>query len=273
MLDGGAMFGVAPKILWQALYPADENNLCNWAMRSLLVVDGNKRILLDTGIGNKQDEKFFKNYYLNGNDTLEKSLVSHGFSTDDITDVILSHLHFDHCGGAVKYNYDKTQPELTFKNATYWVGKKQWEWAVKPNRRERASFLKENILPIQDSGHLKFIEENTELFPNIFVRLYDGHTDGQVVSFIKYKNETVVYVADFIPSSAHIPLSYITGYDTRPLQTLLEKKTFLEEALKNEFILFFLHDLYAECCTLKNTEKGVRADEIFTLNDYFQESF
>jgi len=266
-LDGGAMFGVVPKALWQPLYPADEKNLCNWSMRSLLVVDGDRKILLDTGSGNKQDEKFFKNYYLNGNATLEKSIADAGYSTSEITDVILSHLHFDHCGGALKYNQDKTTILPTFENANYWVSRKQWDWAMKPNRRERASFLKENILPLQDSGQLRFVEENTELFPNFFVTLYDGHTDGQIVSSIKYKDKTLVYVADFIPSTAHIPLSYITGYDTRPLLTLQEKKTFLEEALKNNYILFFLHDLYTECCTLKNTDRGIRADKTFTLKD------
>jgi len=261
------MFGVVPKALWQPLYPADEKNLCNWSMRSLLVVDGDRKILLDTGSGNKQDEKFFKNYYLNGNATLEKSIADAGYSTSEITDVILSHLHFDHCGGALKYNQDKTTILPTFENANYWVSRKQWDWAMKPNRRERASFLKENILPLQDSGQLRFVEENTELFPNFFVTLYDGHTDGQIVSSIKYKDKTLVYVADFIPSTAHIPLSYITGYDTRPLLTLQEKKTFLEEALKNNYILFFLHDLYTECCTLKNTDRGIRADKTFTLKD------
>ena len=261
------MFGVVPKALWQPLYPADEKNLCNWSMRSLLIVDGNRKILLDTGAGNKQDEKFFKNYYLNSDETLEKSIANVGYSTSDITDVVLSHLHFDHGGGALKYNQDKTKILPTFKNANYWVSQKQWDWAIKPNRRERASFLKENILPLQDSGQLRFVEQTTELFPNFFVTLYDGHTDGQIVSSIKYKDKTLVYVADFIPSTAHIPLSYITGYDTRPLLTLQEKKTFLEEALKNNYILFFLHDLYTECCTLKNTDRGIRADKTFTLKD------
>ena len=266
-LDGGAMFGVVPKALWHPMYPADENNLCNWAMRSLLVVDCDKKILLDTGTGNKQDEKFFKNYYLNGDTTIEKSIVDVGYKTSEITDVVLSHLHFDHCGGALKYNQDGTKILPTFENAIYWVSRKQWDWAMKSNRRERASFLKENILPLQDSGQLRFVEENTELFPNFFVNLYDGHTDGQIVSSIKYKDQMLVYVADFIPSTAHIPLSYITGYDTRPLLTLQEKKIFLDEALKYNYILFFLHDLYTECCTLKNTDKGIRVDKTFTLKD------
>ncbi len=267
-LDGGAMFGVVPKSLWKSLYPADDNNLCNFSMRSLLVVDGKRKILLDTGVGNKQDEKFFKNYFLNGDVTLEKSLSEVGFTPDDITDVVLSHLHFDHCGGAIKYNSDKTKSELTFKNATYWISRKQWDWAVKPNRRERASFLKENILPIQESGHLNFIEKDTDLFPDFSVRLYHGHTDGQLVSFIRYKHKTLVYVSDFIPSASHIPLPYIASYDTRPLLSMQEKKEFLEEAVKNEYILFFLHDLYVECCTLKETEKGVRVDNTFSLKNF-----
>lgn len=265
-LDGGAMFGVVPKVLWEPLYPADENNLCNWSMRSLLIDTGERRILLDTGIGDKQDAKFFSHYYLNGDDTMEKSLATAGYTTTDITDVILSHLHFDHCGGTIKYNADRTVLEPTFPNASVWVSRRQWEWAMKPNRRERASFFKENILPIQECGQLQFIEQDTELYPGVTVRLFNGHTDGQAITFVKAADITYVYVSDLICSAAHVPLSFIPGYDTRPLISLKEKQAFLEEAVKEKYTLFFLHDLYHECCTLKETEKGIRPDALFSLN-------
>lgn len=264
-LDGGAMFGVVPKVLWQKQYPADENNLCNWSMRCLLIVNDNRKILIDNGIGNKQDEKFLRHYYLNGENTLEKSLAQCGFSFDDITDVILSHLHFDHCGGSVKYNEDKTKLEPAFKNAVYWLSKPQWELAVNPNIREKTSILKENIFPIKESGQLKLIEKDIQLYPNVMVRLFNGHTDGQVLPFVNYNGKTVVFMADLIPSTVHIPLTYIMGYDTRPLITLKEKEEFLNKAVENDYILFFEHDLYNECCTVQNTEKGVRVKETFRL--------
>ena len=268
-LDGGAMFGVVPKSIWQKSYPADENNLCNWSMRCLLVVDGNRKLLIDNGIGDKQDEKFLKHYYLNGDDTLEKSLQKVGYTTDDITDMVLTHLHFDHCGGSiVKVGEDQYKP--AFKNATYWVSKGQWEWATKPNRREKASFLKENIFPIEESGQLKIVEKEGELLPNIDVKLYNGHTDGQMIPFIKYNGKTIVFMADLLPSAAHVPMPYIMAYDTKPLITLKDKEHFFEDAIENEYILFLEHDLYNECCIIHQTEKGPRVKEIFKLSEVLQ---
>jgi glyoxylase-like metal-dependent hydrolase (beta-lactamase superfamily II) len=264
-LDGGAMFGVVPKVIWGKSYPSDENNLCNWSMRCLLIVDDDRRILIDCGIGDKQSEKFFSNYYLNGDDTLDKSLAAIGYTPDDITDVILTHLHFDHAGGAVRWNTDKTGYELTFKNATYLTSRQQWEWATSPNNREKASFLKENILPIKEMGRLELIGDDTELFTNVSVRLFNGHTDGQVIPFIRYKDKTVVYMADLLPSAAHIPLPWVMSYDTRPLITLLEKEPFMIEAARNGYVLFLEHDLYHECCTVVATDKGIRLKERFPL--------
>lgn len=274
-LDGGAMFGVVPKSIWNKLNPADENNLCTWAMRCLLIEDGNRLILIDNGLGNKQSEKFFSHYHLHGDATLEKSLATKGFSKDDITDVILTHLHFDHCGGSVDRDGDKLV--TAFKNATYWSNQEHWNWAVYPNDREKASFLKENILPIQESGQLKFIEgvnneadeplgENS-FNDNISIRFVNGHTQQMMLPQIKYKNKTIVYVADLLPSVHHIPMPYIMGYDMFPLTTLHEKKSFLTEALNNNYILFFEHDPKHECCTLKQTEKGIRQDSIFKLDE------
>lgn len=264
-LDGGAMFGVVPKVIWSKSYPCEENNLCNWSMRCLLIVDGNRKILIDCGIGDKQSEKFFSNYYLNGEDHLCKSLAAYGYTVDDITDVILTHLHFDHAGGAVRWNTGKTDYEVTFKNATYRTSRQQWEWATNPNNREKASFLKENILPISEKGKLELFEGDCELFPDVSVRIFNGHTDGQVIPFIKYKGKTIVYMADLLPSVAHIPLPWVMSYDTRPLITLEEKKPFMTEAALNGYILFFEHDIQYECCTVMETDKGVRLKEVFGL--------
>ena len=264
-LDGGAMFGVVPKVIWAKSYPCDENNLCNWSMRCLLIVDGDRKIMIDCGIGEKQSEKFFSNYYLNGDDTLEKSLALNGFTVADITDIILTHLHFDHAGGAIRRNAGEPDFEVTFKNATFWTSRQQWEWAISPNNREKASFLKENILPIKDKGRLELIDGNIELFPNVAVRIFNGHTDGQVIPFIKYKDKTVVFMADLLPSAAHIPLPWVMSYDTRPLITLKEKEAFMTEAAQNGYVLFFEHDLYRECCTVEATDKGVRMKESFPL--------
>jgi glyoxylase-like metal-dependent hydrolase (beta-lactamase superfamily II) len=274
-LDGGAMFGVVPKVMWNKLNPADENNLCSWAMRCLLIEDGNRLILIDNGIGNKQDEKFMSHYYLHGTDTLDKSLAKYGFGKDDITDVFLTHLHFDHCGGSIEKQGDKLIP--AFKNATYWSNKNHWSWATNPNDREKASFLKENILPIQESGQLKFIEagipsSNNQLPTSFFsdsinVRFVNGHTESMMLPQINYKNKSILYMADLLPSAAHIPVPYIMAYDTRPLLTLNEKKIFLNEAVKNEFILFFEHDPAIECCSLQQTEKGIRMKETFKLEE------
>ena len=267
-LDGGAMFGVVPKSLWHKLNPADENNLCTWAMRSLLIEDGDRLILVDTGIGNKQDAKFFSHYYLHGEDTLDKSLAAHGFHRNDITDVLLTHLHFDHAGGAIVIEKNKMAP--AFKNATYWSNEQHWQWATKPNDREKASFLKENIQPIQDSGKLKFIEvrEDIAFSDNITIRFVNGHTHAMMLPQINnYKGRTLVYVADLLPSVGHIPIPYVMAYDMFPLTTLQEKKAFLQEALQNNFILFFEHDHLYECCTLQMTERGIRMKEVFKLEE------
>lgn len=268
-LDGGAMFGVVPKSIWNGLNPADENNMCNWALRCLLVEDGRRLILIDNGIGDKQDKKFFSYYYLNGDDTLDKSLNSKGFSRADITDVFLTHLHFDHCGGSVKWNKDRSGFEPAFKNATYWSNADHWEWATKPNPREKASFLKENIMPLQESGQLKFAKEGDELFPGFKIRVVNGHTNGMMIPQITCNEKTIAYVADLIPSMSHIPIPYVMGYDTRPLITMEEKLLFLTEAAAKNYILFFEHDPLNECCSLQQTERGVRYKEAFKLSDYF----
>jgi glyoxylase-like metal-dependent hydrolase (beta-lactamase superfamily II) len=283
-LDGGAMFGVVPKSLWNKTNPANENNLCNWALRCLLIEDGNRLILIDNGIGYKQDAKFLSHYFLNGNDTMKTSIEKAGFSVDDITDMFLTHLHFDHCGGSIKNNKDNSGFETTFKNATYWSHPQHWQWATKPNVREKPSFLKENILPIQESGQLKWIEGKTDeaqglnehvnskqLGENISIMLTRGHTDAMMIPHIKYKGKTVVFMADLLPSTGHIPLPYIMGYDTRPLLTLTEKEIFMKRAADEEFILFFEHDSVNECCTVQHTEKGIRLKETFTLKEYFGE--
>jgi glyoxylase-like metal-dependent hydrolase (beta-lactamase superfamily II) len=266
-LDGGAMFGVVPKSMWNKLNPADENNMCNWAMRCLLIEDEGRLILVDNGMGNKQDEKFFGYYYLNGDDTLEKSLAKNGFSKDDITDVFLTHLHFDHCGGSIERVNDQLVP--AFKNATYWSNENHWEWAVHPNDREKASFLKENILPIQESGKLKFVEtkEGIDFTKNVKIRFVNGHTESMMLPQINYKDKTIVYMADLLPSEAHIPIPYVMAYDTRPLETLVEKKSFLTEALEKDYILFFEHDREIECCNLEQTIKGIRSKETFKLEN------
>jgi len=265
-LDGGAMFGVVPKSMWNKLNPSDANNMCSWAMRCLLIEDGNRLILVDNGMGNKQDEKFFGHYYLHGNYSLEQSLADKGFALEDITDVFLSHLHFDHCGGSIIKNKHNNLFEPTFKNATYWSHSKHWEWAVKPNAREKASFLKENILPIQESGQLKFfdVENNLPLFFN--AEIVNGHTESMMLPSIKYKDYTILFVADLLPSAAHIPIPFIMAYDTRPLLTLNEKEKILTQAVANNTVLFFEHDPVIECCNLILTEKGVRPNQTFNLN-------
>jgi glyoxylase-like metal-dependent hydrolase (beta-lactamase superfamily II) len=272
-LDGGAMFGVVPKTLWSKTNPADANNLCNWAMRCLLIEDGKRLILIDNGIGDKQDEKFFSHYYLNGDDTLEKSLKKAGFSFDDITDMFLTHLHFDHCGGSIKRNKSNNGYETVFKNATYWSNQEHWEWATKPNPREKASFLKENILPIQESGQLKFIrdEQDQPFGKDISISYMRGHTDAMMIPHIRYKGHTVVFMADLLPSTGHIPLPYVMGYDTRPLLTLTEKEKFLNKAADENYILFLEHDSVNECCTVERTEKGVRLKQSHVFKELIGE--
>lgn len=266
-LDGGAMFGVVPKTIWQKTNPADANNLCTWAMRCLLIEDGNRLILVDTGIGNKQNEKFFSYYYLHGDDTMDKSLAAHGFHRDDITDVFLTHLHFDHVGGAIAREGDKLVP--AFKNAIYWSNEKHWDWAVNPNPREKASFLKDNILPIQESGRLRFLEahDNVKFGTDIAVHYAYGHTESMMLPLVNYKGKQVLYMADLLPSVGHLPLPYVMAYDMFPLQTMTEKKLILEEALTKEYILFLEHDPVYECCTLQQTERGIRLNETFKLNE------
>lgn len=271
-LDGGAMFGVVPKSIWHKLNPADENNMCSWALRCLLIEDGNRLILVDNGMGNKQDAKFFGHYYLHGDDTLDKSLAAHGFSSADITDVFLTHLHFDHCGGSIVRSGDKLQP--AFPNAVYWSNEDHWRWATQPNDREKASFLKENILPIETSGQLRFaaVPGGSELLgtspftDNISIRFANGHTDKMMLPQISYKGRAIVYMADLLPSVAHIPLPYVMAYDMFPLTTLHEKKSFLQEAAEHNYVLFFEHDKDTECCTVELTEKGVRKKEEFPLS-------
>lgn len=274
-LDGGAMFGVVPKSIWNKVNPADENNLCSWALRCLLIKEGDRLILVDNGNGDKQDAKFFSHYHLHGEDTLDKSLAKHGFHRDDITDIILSHLHFDHCGGTIRREGDQLVPN--FKNATVWSNEEHWQWAVHPNDREKASFLKENILPIQESGQLKFIpipnrENPLQQLPtakftdSISIRIADGHTRAMMLPQIQYKGRTLVFMADLLPSQGHIPLPYVMGYDMFPMTTLQEKKLFLEEAVDNNYILFFEHDPKVECCTLQRTEKGIRPKDFFSLD-------
>ena len=264
-LDGGAMFGVVPKTMWNKLNPADENNMCTWAMRCLLIEDGDKLILIDNGIGNKQDEKFFGHYYLHGDDSLEKSLHRLGMDFKDITDVFLTHLHFDHCGGSINRKNDGSGFEVAFPNATYWSNEHHWKWATEPNAREKASFLKENILPIQESGQLKFTEDGATIFPGFKIKYMNGHTDGMMLPHIQYKGRTIVFMADLMPSVAHLPVPFVMAYDTRPLLSLGEKANFLKEAIEKDYILFFEHDPVNECCSLKQTEKGVRADQVFKL--------
>ncbi|MBD1366028.1 MBL fold metallo-hydrolase [Mucilaginibacter sp. ZT4R22] len=265
-LDGGAVFGVVPKSIWQKTNPADENNLCTWAMRCLLIEDGDRLILIDTGIGNKQSEKFFSHYYLHGNATMDSSLAAKGFHRDDITDVFLTHLHFDHVGGAVTRDGELLKP--AFKNATYWSNPQHWDWAVNPNDREKASFLKENILPIQESGQLRFIDavDGASFTDDISIRLAYGHTDAMMLPLINYKGRQILYMADLLPSVGHLPLPYVMAYDMFPLKTLEERKVFWNEAVEKEYILYLEHDPVNECCTLQQTEKGIKVNEIFSLD-------
>jgi glyoxylase-like metal-dependent hydrolase (beta-lactamase superfamily II) len=267
-LDGGAMFGVVPKSMWNKVYPADDNNMCSWAMRCLLIEDGKRLMLIDTGMGNKQEQKFFAHYFLHGDDSLDKSLQNLGFHRDDITDVFLTHLHFDHCGGAIEYNNEKSGFRPAFKNAVYWSNQKHWEWAVNPNPREKASFLKENILPIQESGQLKFVETETIPFP-ISIEYVFGHTEAMMLPLIHINNHKILYVADLLPAPVHIPLPWVMGYDMRPLETLIEKERILKQCLDQNIILYFEHDKSIECGTIHQTEKGIRLKETFMLSELF----
>lgn len=274
-LDGGAMFGVVPKSIWNKSNPADENNLCTWALRCLLIEDGKRLILVDTGVGNKQDAKFFSHYYLHGGKNLDEAIKEKGFSKEDVTDVFLTHLHFDHCGGAIVRN--GSQLSTAFPKAAYWSNKKHWAWATEPNEREKASFLKENIVPIQESGQLQMVsipeEKNepslaeTSFGDDFSIRFVNGHTCAMMLPQLKYKGRTIVFMADLLPSAGHLPLPYVMAYDMFPLTSLKEKKVFLDEALTGDYILFFEHDPVHECCTLQKTDKGIRVKDFFSLND------
>ena len=274
-LDGGAMFGVVPKSIWNSTNPADSNNMIDMAARCLLIEEGDRLILIDTGMGKKQSDKFFGYYYQWGDHTLDKSLQKFGFHRDDITDVFMTHLHFDHCGGSIQWNKDRTGYEPAFKNAHFWTNEDHWQWATIPNMREKASFLQENLLPMQESGQLKFIKKDegaylksSELgFGILFV---DGHTDKQMLPHINYKGKTLVFTADLVPTAGHIPVPYVMGYDTRPLLSMEEKELFMNHAVANDYFLFLEHDAHNEICTLKNTKKGVRLNEIHTFDEIFQ---
>lgn len=273
-LDGGAMFGVVPKPIWSRTNPADSNNMIDIASRCLLIENGDRLTLIDTGMGNKQSDKFFGYYYPWGNFTLEKSLKEKGFHKNDITDVFLTHLHFDHCGGAVQRNKNQTGYEPTFKNATYWSNEKHWNWATKPNRREKASFLSENILPMQESGQLKFVGDPKEYFStanelDFGIFFADGHTEKQMIPHIDYKGKKIVFMADLLPTAGHLPLPFVMGYDTRPLLTLPEKEMFLNMAADNNYYLFLEHDAHNPIITVKHTEKGVRLNECFAIDELF----
>ena len=270
-LDGGAMFGVVPKTIWNKTNPADENNLIDIAARCMLIEDGNRLILIDTGMGNKQSEKFFGYYSLWGNDSLDKSLAKYGFHRDDVTDVFMTHLHFDHCGGSVNWNKDKTGYEVAFKNAKFWTNENHWDWATKPNAREKASFLSENILPIQESGQLNFIKRPdsdlgiSDLGFDVFY--VDGHTEKMMIPHIQYQDKTIVFCADLIPTAGHLPLPYVMGYDTRPLLTMPEKSKFLTAAAENNYFLWLEHDAHNPIITVEMTEKGVRLKERFEIQE------
>jgi glyoxylase-like metal-dependent hydrolase (beta-lactamase superfamily II) len=270
-LDGGAMFGVVPKTIWNKTNPADENNLIDIAARCLLIEEGNRLILIDTGMGNKQSDKFFGYYSLWGTHSLDKSLAKYGFHRDDVTDVFMTHLHFDHCGGSIQWNKDKTGYEPAFKNAKFWTNENHWEWATKPNAREKASFLSENILPMQESGQLHFIKRpesdfgfSNEIGFGIFY--VDGHTEKMMIPHIKYQEKTICFMADLLPTAGHLPLPYVMGYDTRPLLTMPEKSKFLTAAAENNYYLFLEHDAHNEIITLQNTEKGIRLQDVFNCN-------
>jgi glyoxylase-like metal-dependent hydrolase (beta-lactamase superfamily II) len=265
LVDGGAMFGVVPKVLWSRVYPADENNLITIPLRSLIIETAGRVILVDTGWGDKQDEKFFRHVHLHGGEGLVNGLKNRGYEPEDITDVFLTHLHADHCGGGVKRNLNDSY-ELTFPEATYHVSRTQWEWAVKNNLREADSFLEENILPIGQSGHLNLVDEDGELFPGFSVMLCYGHTPGLMIPIINYNGKTLVYTGDLIPSSAHIPLIWNMSYDIESLKTIEEKERILNMALEGNYIFVFQHDKDVECCILEMTPKGIRAKDKFDFS-------
>lgn len=267
-LDGGAMFGVVPKSMWHPLYPADENNMCSWAMRCMLIEEGNRLILIDTGMGNKQNDKFFSHYFMHGDDSLDKSLKAAGCHRDEITDVFLTHLHFDHCGGVIEWNDEKSAYRPAFKNANVWSNEAHWKWATEPNAREKASFLKENILPIQESGQLRFAETDRFSDQIEIIRVH-GHTESMMLPLVQIGDKKLLYMADLLASPVHVPVAWVMAYDTRPLLTLDEKANILKRAADEEWVLFFEHDKSVECATLHHTEKGIRVKETFPLSALF----
>lgn len=267
-LDGGAMFGVIPKVMWQRVYPADENNLCNWAMRALLIDDGARKILIDNGLGDKLSPSFLRHYYLNGEATLLSSLAKNGYQPEDITDVIITHLHFDHCGGNTRLN-EAGEVVATFKNAMYHVSKTQWDWALNPTNREKPSLMEDNFMPLYKNNQLNFVENEGEILPKIFVKFFNGHTEGQLIPYIYIEpNKLLVYGADLMPAAAHVPLSWVMAYDVRPLQTFADKERLYSDLLPLNSAIFFEHDIYNECCSIEKTEKGVKVKKTFTLNDF-----
>ncbi len=265
-LDGGASFGTVPKTIWQKQVKVDENNMVEVINRCLLIEDENRLILIDTGMGNKQSEKYFSHFYIFGNHSLERDILNLGYKLSDVTDVVLTHLHFDHCGGTYKYNEEQSELIPLFENAQYWCSQSQWNNSMNPNPREGNAYFKENFLPMQHNGKLNIIKENSKLTPNIELRLYNGHTFGQMLPFVKYKGRTLVFMADFIPSVFQVPVGYIAAFDIQPVVSMEEKALFLEEACEKDYILFFEHDINVECCTVKRTEKGIKPSDIFALN-------
>ncbi|MFO7574880.1 MAG: MBL fold metallo-hydrolase [Bacteroidales bacterium] len=266
-IDGGTMFGVVPKALWSRVVTADESNLCNWAIRSLLIDTGSRVILVDNGYGDKLSEKYLRHVYLNGGDGLLGGLAKAGYRPEDVTDMLLTHLHSDHCGGGVRRGAGGSGYELVFPNADYIVSQRQWEWAINPNLREADSYLSENLLPMQESGRLRLIDEPTQLCDGVELRIADGHTPGQIIPVVDLGGRKLVFAADLIPTSAHIPLLWNMSYDLDQLKTISEKSALLEEAAENDYVLMFQHDLETECCTVVRTEKGVRADRRYKIND------
>ena len=271
-LDGGAMFGVVPKSIWNKTNPADDNNLIDIAARCLLIEDGNRLILIDTGMGNKQSDKFFGYYSLWGSHSLDKSLAKYGFHRDDITDVFMTHLHFDHCGGSIQWNKDRTGYEPAFKNAVFWSNENHWQWATEPNVREKASFLKENIIPMQESEQLRFVQRPEEDFLvkselGFGILFVDGHTEKQMIPHIQYQDKTIIFCADLLATAGHIPIPYVMGYDTRPLLTMPEKTKFMNAADENNYYLFLQHDAHNEIIRVEKTERGVRLKDAFSADE------
>lgn len=270
MCDGGAMFGSVPKVLWQKQYPCNNDNYCNLSMRALLIDLGDRVFLIDNGCGNKQSEKYYSYFYLNGEGNLLGSLHEAGYKPEDITDMVLTHLHFDHCGGGVQYNEDRSALELTFPNATYWAGKAQWDNYLNPNVREGDAYFKEDMMPVYEAGKLKLVDKDCVLAPGISVRIYNGHTPGQILPFITVAGKTMVYMGDLIPVAASVNVAWVSAYDSYPVTSMKEKTQFLEEAVENNYILFFEHDLFTQCCSVERTKRGFKPAKRGSLIDFIE---